>query len=88
MLGLEGVVFDGEEVATVPVLEIEESAFSVAFEVVTLEVVHPIQPLTVKGNIVFLINLAGVGHFARHEALDLVDDEVGLKLLLGFRLAD
>lgn len=79
---------DGEEVGTVPVLEIEEGAFPVPFEVVALEVVYPIHPPTVEGDVVLLIGLAGVRHFTGHDALDLVDDKVRLKFLLGFRFAD
>lgn len=88
MLCLEGVISDGEEVASVPVLEIEEGALPVALEVVALEVVDQIYPLAVEGNLALGIYLAGMGHPAGHGALDLIDNEVGLKLLLGLWLAD
>ena len=82
------VVFIGEEIAAIPVLEIEECAFSVAFEVLAFEVVHPIHPLAVEGNLGLRVEMAGMGHFAGHGALELVDYKVWLKLFLRLWFAD
>lgn len=69
-------------------MEIEEGAFSVALEVLTLEIVHPIHPLTVEWDLGLGVNMAGVDHLAGHGALQLVDYEIWLKFLLRLRLAD
>lgn len=77
-----GIVAYGEEVAPIPVLKIEESAFSVALQILAFEVVHPVKPFAVELQLFPLEDLSLVLHAAFHHSLDLVDDEIRLEFAL------
>lgn len=73
------VIADRKEIASIPVLEIEESAFAVLAEIVTLEVIDPVKPFGIELQLLSFENLSLIAHCTVHEALDLIDYEVGLE---------
>ncbi len=79
MSNLCSEISDWEKIATIPKLEVEEGTLSVPLQILALQIADPIQPFTVKSDIVLQMFLAFMSYFAIHLSFNLLNNKVGLE---------